>query len=113
MTSAYMALPPAILSAWHPICHTSDNIDDTCSVYNLDEYNIFHRPDKAMLFVMVKTFWCWEAFLLLKTFDHLVVLINGLQWFIWTCNGRFWVVLKNVHKMASLWFVLNLMTHLD
>ena len=36
------------------ICHTSHNTAAICNWHNFDKYNIFHKPDEAMLFVVVK-----------------------------------------------------------
>ena len=35
-------------------CHSVQSNDAICCKYNIGKYNIFQRPNKAMLFVMVK-----------------------------------------------------------
>ena len=75
-----MALPSALLSAWHPICHTPHNTGTNCSVYNFGKYIIFHRPDETMLFVMVKACLHLEIFLFVRTFENFVLIINENKW---------------------------------
>ena len=49
-----------LCDVWHIECH-ADNMAGghtgngaTCGSYNFGKYTIFHRPDKAVLFIMVK-----------------------------------------------------------
>ena len=63
ISPVYMALPSTMLPAWQPICHISHITDAICSLYNFCKYNIFHRPEEAMLFFMVKACLHLELFL--------------------------------------------------
>ena len=46
VSSVYMALPSAMVPAWHSICHTT--LLPSAIFYNFCKYNIFYRPDEAM-----------------------------------------------------------------
>ena len=74
ISSAHMALPSTMLSAWHPIFHTSHNTGVICSVYNFDKYSICHNSEGAMLFVMVKVCLYLEIFLFFRTIENFVLL---------------------------------------
>ena len=62
LSQAYMVLPSAMLSAWHPICHTPNNTSAICNWYSFCKHEIFHRLDEVMLFSMLKACLCLEIF---------------------------------------------------
>ena len=46
---------------------------------NIGKYNIFHRPDKAMMFVMVKACLCANIILSFRTFENLFFIYMELN----------------------------------
>ena len=46
---------------------------------NIEKHTIFHRPDEAMLFVMVNTCLHLKNILLLRTLNDVICLINGYK----------------------------------
>ena len=71
---AHMASPTVISSVWHLICHTSHSTSAIYNWYNFAKYNIFHGPDDAMLFVMVKLVCDWKYFCFTETLRTLFLL---------------------------------------
>ena len=47
-----------------------------CLIFLFGKFNIFHRPDEAMLFVMVKVCLRLKIYLFYGTFENFVLLIN-------------------------------------
>ena len=77
ISTLYMALSFAILSALHPISGTSHKTGAICSVYIFGKYKIFCGPDEAKMFVMVKACLCLKSFwVFFRTFENFV-LINA------------------------------------
>ena len=48
-----------------------------CNFYNFSKYNIFHKPDEAMLLFMVKACLWLEIFLFYRTFENSIYLISA------------------------------------
>ena len=70
---------PPLPTMWYGPC-TQQMMPSVVSM-NVGKYNIFYRPDEAMLFVIVKACLHLKIILLFITLKDFILLINGLALF--------------------------------
>ena len=74
---------------------------------NIDKYNIFHRPDEAMLFFMVKACLCLQNMLSFRTLKEFFLIIIGLkQNDELTCISNIVVIVVIVTVIVVIWHFL-------